>query len=615
MKTKKYSKTEIKNVTMKNDFYSFVNKKWINHVKIPANEPIINHFSKLNKKIDNQLKQLIKMSSNTNLITIYKNSLKWNDDEVKKTMLSFVKEMYSLFNGDIYKFFAFLITNGFGSIITINIEQCIYNPKKRVLSLDAAEQIFPPYYYQEEKYRHYLDFYEHFLKKWFNVFEKKDISHIIEIETFISKQVKTKTFLRKIENSYFLMSNEECIKKCNFDWKKLLTYLNVDCPKKIIIRQPEYLKKIMVYFKNWNTEFFEPFWTYKILSTGGNFHSELYDLKNMFQKFIYEVKKPPLSSDRILGNVKFFMNFHLNELYNKKMNNILFCKNLIDKAIIILIKRLEGNQWLSKETIKKAIKKIKNVQIFIGCKPKTDEDIEIVYGENMFENYVKLYRAILKNNTEKINDIVYPDTRYLGDMDSYEVNANYSSNNIIFIPNAILQPPFVTKNYIHTLAFLGIIVCHELIHALDDEGCKYDENGIYNNWWKPIDKEKYNKIKKKVLKLFEHYSKNNDILENLKMGENIADLSSIKIIEDILDDYLDKNNIVNKEFYFKEFYKNYAKLYRTQNYKSYYEIVKNDYHSYGKFRINCILANSEKFRKYLKITDNDKMYSETINIW
>jgi putative endopeptidase len=545
--------------------------------------------------------------------------MKWNDIEIEETLYYFLKQMDSLFiENDIYKFFAFLISNGFGNIISINIEQFIFNPKKKVITLDAFSQTFPIYYYNNKKYAHYLKFYSKFLKEIFKVFHKSDISNIIEIEEYLTKIMKDKNYLRKTENTYFLWTNEECKRKCNFDWVKLLKYLGFDnIPNKIIIHQPEYIKQMMIYLKNWNSEYFRPFWTYKILATGINFHSKLYQLGFIFNQYNFGNQKIPTNSDKMLNNVKAFMSVQLNKMYNENYAiDILFCKNIIDVAIKILIKRLTENSWLSKETIEKAIEKIKHIKIYIAHKPKVDKQSKICFTYNMLVNYIILNKTVLKDSVQKLNHNVFSDTHYLGDMNSYEVNANYSlNNNSIFIPSGLLQKPFVTENFIHTLAFLGIIICHELIHALDDEGCKYDKNGVYNNWWKKEDKENYKKIEKRVLELFKHYSKNNTKTEELKMGENIADICSIKIVEDILDYYLDKNNIVDKEKYFKQFYNYYATLYRTQNYKTYYELVNNDYHSYGKYRINCILANSKNFRKYFKISHDDKMYHTIIDIW
>lgn len=224
----------------------------------------------------------------------------------------------------------------------------------------------------------------------------------------------------------------------------------------------------------------------------------------------------------------------------------------------------------------------------------------------MFDNYVKWNNAVLKDSILKLNDPVYPDTHYLGNMNSYDVNASYSQlDNSIFIPYGILQPPFLTNNFIHTMAFLGIIICHELIHALDDEGSKYDANGVYKNWWKKADREKYNQLSKKISSIYKHDK------TDLKMGENIADLSSMALVEDILDYFITEH----KEKYFKQFYTHYAKLYRTQHYKYYFETIKNDFHSYGKYRVNCILSNSKRFRDVYGISPSDKMHHEIIDIW
>lgn len=599
--TQKVYKTNVKD-----DYYSFINKNWINRTRVSKNNIHKTNFVTLFDKVNKQLKNISKNIDPT-ILSIFKS--KWDDKKVEEMIILLIEKMKKIIlENDFYKLLAFLILNGFGNIISLDIEQFIYNPKKRIIAIDAQSQTFNPEYYKERRYHHYLSFYHKHLRDCFSLFHMHE-SNIIDIETFLSSNIKDPSFLRKVENTNYLMTNEESIQKCNFNWEKLLLHLNVKkMPKKIVIHQPEYIKKMMIYFKNWNSDFFLSFWKYKIIMSSCFFHSKLHNLSFLFKKYVYNIQKKPSASDRLLSNISFFENFTLNKLYHTTGN----CRKIVDIAITLFIKRLKKNKWLSSETIIKSIKKIKKIKIYIGCKPKMEE-INIVYSQNMFDNYIKWNNAILNNSILKLNDPVLPDTHYVGNMNSYDVNANYSqTDNSIFIPFGILQPPFLTNNFIHTMAFLGIIVCHELIHALDDEGSKYDENGVFKNWWSKSDRDKYNQLSKNVLQLYRDYSKN-DYKTDLKMGENIADLSSMALVEDILDYYLKESR--EKEKYFKQFYTEYAKLYRTQNYKSYFEIVKNDYHSYGKYRVNCILANSYYFRKYYNISPDDKMYHKIIDIW
>jgi len=396
-------------------------------------------------------------------------------------------------------------------------------------------------------------------------------------------------------------------------------------PKKILLKQPKYIKRAMFYLtKYWNSPFFDTYWSYKLFIKARTFHSKLHDLGFLFfGKVLYNVQKKSPQTDIMLGNMKLCMNFHLNKIYiEKTKTSTQFCEYLLKTAKLVLITRLKANTWLEQSTIKKAIKKVEKLKVYIGHKPRMDKEHHVQFvPDNMLQNYINFVRWFSLDSIKRIKSNIFPDIHYLGDMDSYDVNASYSElSNSIFIPSGILQPPFMdtNKSFIYNLSFLGIIICHELIHALDDEGCKYDENGVYKNWWSLNDKKRYKDIKTAVVKLFKHFTKNTDEIEELKLGENIADISSMGIVEDILEQYLNENNVTDKITYFKEFYFSYATLYKKKNYKSFCDTIKHDYHSYSKYRVNCVLANSPKFKECFGITPKDKMYyfdELTQSIW
>ena len=66
------------------------------------------------------------------------------------------------------------------------------------------------------------------------------------------------------------------------------------------------------------------------------------------------------------------------------------------------------------------------------------------------------------------------------------VNPYYAPfwNEMVF-PAAILQPPFFHKAFHPAANFgaIGAIMGHELSHAFDIHGHKYDANGHQRNWW------------------------------------------------------------------------------------------------------------------------------------
>ena len=76
------------------------------------------------------------------------------------------------------------------------------------------------------------------------------------------------------------------------------------------------------------------------------------------------------------------------------------------------------------------------------------------------------------------------------------VNAYYnpSFNEIVF-PAAILQPPFFDPNADDAVNYggIGAVIGHEISHAFDDQGSKYDARGILQNWWTASDRANFDK--------------------------------------------------------------------------------------------------------------------------
>ena len=81
-------------------------------------------------------------------------------------------------------------------------------------------------------------------------------------------------------------------------------------------------------------------------------------------------------------------------------------------------------------------------------------------------------------------------------MSPQTVNAYFNPlNNEIVFPAAILQPPFY--NYLTDDAVnyggIGAVIGHEISHAFDDSGARFDANGNVNNWWTDADLEEFEK--------------------------------------------------------------------------------------------------------------------------
>ena len=113
------------------------------------------------------------------------------------------------------------------------------------------------------------------------------------------------------------------------------------------------------------------------------------------------------------------------------------------------------------------------------------------------------------------------------------VNAYYHPNlNEIVFPAAILQPPFFTKDADDAVNFgaMGAVVGHEMTHAFDDKGRKFNYEGTLTDWWTEDDAKEYEKRKEVMVEQANSYDVHGQKVQgNLTCGENIADLGGLRL--------------------------------------------------------------------------------------
>jgi putative endopeptidase len=218
------------------------------------------------------------------------------------------------------------------------------------------------------------------------------------------------------------------------------------------------------------------------------------------------------------------------------------------------------------------------------------------------------------NNEYRLNKLYKKIDRNEWFMDPQKVNAYYSpSYNEIVFPAGILQPPFFSENYDKAINFGGIgsVICHEITHGFDDEGCKYDAYGNFKNWWIKSDFEKY-KLKTLILKnQFDNY-----IIEGIKvngeltLGENLADFGGVTIALRGLKKYLNDTGNYNLKS-IQNFFISYCRVWCSSSRKK--DIIQRlliDEHSPSLLRVNGIVKNIPEFYEAFNIKETDELYLE-----
>jgi len=301
-----------------------------------------------------------------------------------------------------------------------------------------------------------------------------------------------------------------------------------------------------------------------------------------------------------------------------------------EKMIANVIAAYEGRinvlEWMSPETKEKAIEKLDKFTVKIGYPNKWKDyaTMDVKVGNTFYDNMVAVNEWNSKDNLDKIDE---PVDRTEWGMSPQTVNAYFNPfNNEIVFPAAILQPPFYDYLADDAVNYggIGAVIGHEISHAFDDSGARFDANGNLVNWWTDSDLTNFTK---RGNALAEQYSKI-EVLDSVfvngkfTLGENIGDLGGVLASYDGLQRlYKETGRPADIDGFTPEqrFFMSWATVWRTlQRDESLRNQVKTDPHTPGRYRATEPLKNVDAFYKAFDIKEGDNMFvpvKDRVRIW
>ena len=395
----------------------------------------------------------------------------------------------------------------------------------------------------------FLKFYNNLFEIVFGKNHSYNISTIWDIEFILSKHMFDKNVVIDIENIYNVINHTELKKTYDFDLQLFLHIFGVpiSSSSKSVIQNQIYLRNIMSQLnKHWDSNEWKPYWISRILLFFCGYHKELFH-----QSYIFFLKKPHIKTNIkyimvsfAIERIKKMMNTTISKLYISKFENkreIEFTTNLFHVIKNVFINRLLNNQWMEKKTIEQAIQKIEHISFFIGYDKNWVSDIDMnTFPNSSIDNFLLFEKGImnlkikelLNNNNQNSNSKILSKHSHSKKLkffmkdpnfNVFDVNAFYNNIlNKIIIPNGILQKPFVDLNKCisYNMAIIGCIICHEIVHAFDEQGRKYNHEGNLIDWWSHSDKTEY---RKKTNHMINEYEKMNSGLSTVKSSTRAAD--------------------------------------------------------------------------------------------
>lgn len=193
-------------------------------------------------------------------------------------------------------------------------------------------------------------------------------------------------------------------------------------------------------------------------------------------------------------------------------------------------------------------------------------------------------------------------------------------NEIVFTAG-ILQPPFFDPQMDDAINFglAAAVMGHEISHAFDDKGHLFDGEGNMRNWWTPEDAAHYNERAACFVREYSGFTAVDDVKVNgqLTLGENIADNGGLQVAHTAFASQPHSQAPIDGYTPEQRFFLGWAQ-WRCMNITDQREreLVRNDGHSPGRYRVNGVVSNMPAFGEAYKCKKGDKMVSaEPCRIW
>jgi len=611
------------------DYYLYINNETLKDIKLDENRSIWATVNLYQEEVDNSTKEitsnLIKSKTNKNMNIIYDNYM---DVETRnklgvKPLQGYIdrinnsKDINSLLN-NIYD-----IENKLSVSILMNIKisKDFKDSNKNIVYLYPLTFDFnlDSFMYADKDYLSYTSTIQKYmirlLKEYKHIANPVETANkILEMKKDVASKSKTSIDLENISSLYNIIEKGELQSiYTNIDLNKYLNAKGINNQTYSIVDRGNY-EAFNDYLTNDNLELLKNYFSLRLIESYADVLSENYtkiitDLSNDLSN---EKENNTLEDDAIHAVQLLFSDVIDNEFAKNSLTdeNKETLNKLIDDILVYYEDNFKSLDWMGSETKNKAINKLKNIKRNIGYTSEIISDnYPINSKNNLFENVVIISKYVYNDNLKLLSN---PDKKVYP-IGTTVVNAFYDpQENSISFPCAAYK--FMKDDYYENLGSIGFIVAHEITHAFDNNGSKFNEKGEFENWWTDKDLNSFKKLTDKVVDYYGNYKVNGIEVNGEKtLGENIADLGAIKCITSIAN----KNKASEEDY--KKMYSSFAKFAAMKALPEVEtSLILMDTHSPNSVRINATLSSNDKFYEIYKISEDDDMYvdkNERVKVW
>jgi predicted metalloendopeptidase len=635
-------------VRVQNDLFRFANGQWLHTTKIPTDRTRYGAFDMLADQSEQSLRTIVEESAagrrpigspEQRIGDFYTSFMDTTRLETLgaaplKALLARIDALTS--PADILRYFAENAQTGIASPIALIIDQDAKNAETYIPSVAQAGLTMPnrDYYLKSEPQfvtlRDQLKVYAaHALKLAGITDPDAAANQILAIETRLAEDQWPAAQDRDATATYNKFTIAEATARApGLDWKTYLDAARVPTGD-FIVAEPSFFTALGSMLTTVPLEHWKSYLRFKLIDSLGPY------LSNDFVTARFEFRGRDLAGQqemrprwkRGVTAVDDAMGDLLGQRYVQRYfppEAKARIDALVGKLIETFRSSIDGLDWMSDATKAQARDKLSKLTVKIGYPAKWKDYSKLaVARDDLVGNVLRSAQLEYQRDLDRLGK---PVDRAEWFTTPQTVNAYYQpTRNDITFPAAILQPPFFNPKADDAVNFggIGAVIGHEISHAFDDQGRKFDGAGNLRDWWTPEDAQRFTARTQALTAQYSAYEPlpGEHINGELTLGENIADLSGLTVAMRAYKLSLGTRKPAMLDGFTGEqrFFLGWAQVWRAKiRDKNLRVQLLSDPHSPNEFRTNGVVSNLPEYYTAFDVKSGDKLFrppDQRVRIW
>ena len=629
------------------DFYLYANGNWLKRTNIPADKTEYGNFDKLSELSQNITRKLIEdaaagRSKDRDAVKVgdayhaYMDEARVEQVDAKPLAGPLDAVRAEKTKADVAALMGTANESAQSSIFGVGIEPDSKAPDRYAVSMGVSGMGLPDRdYYLNDQFAAKKAAYQLYIAKMLGMINwpepEANAKALVELETKFAEASWPRDQQRDPDKLYNPMTPDELIAYApGFDFKLFLKNADLGGVNRVILGTNTAFPKVAKIIDATPLDTLKAWQAFHLTSSAAGLLSKRFaDAEfDFYGRTLSGQQEMRPRWKRAVGFVNGALNDSIGRMYvaeNFPPESKAKIDAMVRELLAAMKLRIAALDWMSPATKAKAQEKLAKITLKIGYPVKWRDYSPLkISADDLAGNALRAGAYQWNYQVQRLNKPV--DKEEWVDQAAQQVNAGYDPNqNDLTFPAAILQPPFFDPKADPAVNYggIGAVIGHEITHAFDDQGRKYDGDGYLKEWWTAEDATKFQTQADRLATQYDKFEPVKGYFVNgqLTLGENIADLGGLLLAIDAYHASLNGKPAPALDGLTgdQRLFLSYAQIARTKvRDDAAIMAVKTDVHAPGHFRTDGSIRNVADWYAAFNITPGDTMYiapEQRVHIW